>query len=58
MDNHEVIVRCHLKVNSLHLFLGLGLGPRILKEKGKFGLFAPKPNIRVCLGVFQPKRMW
>ena len=41
MDNHEVIVRCHLKVNSLHLLLGLGLGPRVLKGKGKIWAFCP-----------------
>ena len=45
-DNNEVAMASQL----FHFLLGLGIGPRIWKGKGKIWAFAPKPNIRVNLG--------
>ena len=39
------------------LFLFLGLGPRMEREERIFGLFAPKPNIRVSLGDHWPYKI-
>ena len=38
MDNHEVIVRCHLKVNPSSWAC---FGPKTWKEKGKIWAFCP-----------------
>ena len=49
MEVQHVKVRWQPKVNSPFF---LGLGPRIGREEGIFGLFAPKPNIRGSLGAY------
>ena len=42
-DNNEVA----MAKSTLHLSLGLGLGPRVWKGKGKIWAFSPRPKIRV-----------
>ena len=52
MEIQKTIMRWQTKVNSSPLLLGLGPWAENLEGKGKFGLFALKPNIRVSLGEF------
>ena len=54
MEVQHVKVRWQPKVNSPFF---LGLGPRIGREEGIFGLFAPKPNIRGSLGAYWPYKI-